>query len=123
MVLPTNSEGLEPIYRKYIDREFVVLGFPSNDFWQELDSNEEIEKFCEGYQISFPLFALGPVRGSDKQEVFRFLTSKNNSRLSGEVLWNFEKFLVNRKGKLVERYRSFQDPDENPLIEILESLL
>ena len=116
-------EGLERIYRKYRDRGFVVLGFPSDDFWQELDSNEEIKEFCGGYQISFPLFAVGPVRGSDKQEVFRFLTSKNNSRLSGEVRWNFEKFLVNREGKLVERYRSGQDPDENPLIERLESLL
>ena len=116
-------EGLERIYRKYRDRGFVVLGFPSDDFWQELDSNEEIKEFCEGYQISFPLFAVGSVRGSDKQEVFRFLTSKDNSRLSGEVRWNFEKFLVNREGKLVERYRSGQDPDENPLIERLESLL
>ena len=69
-------ESLERIYRKYRDRGFVVLGFPSDDFWQELDSNEEIKEFCEGYQISFPLFAVGPVRGSDKQEVFRFLTGK-----------------------------------------------
>ena len=115
--------ALERIYRKYRNKGFVVLGFPSDDFWQELDSNEEIKEFCEGYQISFPLFAVGPLRGSYKLKVFRFLTSKNNSRLSGEVRWNFEKFLVNREGKLVERYSSFQNPDENPLIEILESLL
>ena len=113
--------GLEKTYRKYKDQGFVVLGFPSNDFWQELDSNKDIKEFCEGYQISFPLFAEGPVRGSNKQEVFRFLTEQ--PQLDGEIRWNFEKFLINRKGKLVERYRSGQDPDENPLINRIESLL
>ena len=116
-------EGLERIYRKYRDRGFVVLGFPSDDFWQELDSNEEIKEFCEGYQISFPLFAVGPVRGSDKQEVFRFLTSKNNSRLSGEVRWNFEKFLVSREGKLFKRFRSSLDPNQKEITNAIESLL
>ena len=114
-------EKLESIYRKYQDRGFVVLGFPSDDFWQELDSNQEIKEFCEGYQISFPLFAEGPVRGSDKQEVFRFLTEQPSH--DGEIWWNFEKFLINRDGKLVDRYRSGQDPDEDPLLAQIESLL
>ena len=114
-------EKLESIYRKYQDRGFVVLGFPSDDFWQELDSNQEIKEFCEGYQISFPLFAEGPVRGSDKQAVFRFLTEQPSH--DGEIWWNFEKFLINRDGQLVDRYRSGQDPDEDPLLAQIESLL
>ena len=106
---------------KEADFLFLMLGFPSDDFWQELDSNQEIKEFCKGYQISFPLFAEGPVRGSDKQEVFRFLTEQPSH--DGEIWWNFEKFLINRDGKLVDRYRSGQDPDEDPLLAQIESLL
>ena len=114
-------EGLEKVYRQFKDRGFVVLGFPSDDFWQEYNSNEEIKEFCEGYQISFPLFAEGPVRGSDKHEVFRFLTEQ--SGMDGEIRWNFEKFLLDRVGNLVRRYRSGQDPDEDPLLTEIETLL
>ena len=114
-------EGLEKVYRQFKDRGFVVLGFPSDDFWQEYNSNEEIKEFCEGYQISFPLFAEGSVRGSDKHEVFRFLTEQ--SGMDGEIRWNFEKFLLDRDGNLVRRYRSWQDPDEDPLLTQIETLL
>ena len=114
-------EGLEKVYRQFKDRGFVVLGFPSDDFWQEYKSNEEIKEFCEGYQISFPLFAEGPVKGSDKQEVFRFLTER--SGMDGEIRWNFEKFLLDRDGNLVRRYRSGQDPDEDPLLTHIKTLL
>ena len=114
-------EGLEKVYRQFKARGFVVLGFPSDDFWQEYNSNEEIKEFCEGYQISFPLFAEGPVRGSDKHEVFRFLTEQ--SGMDGEIRWNFEKFLIDRDGNLVRRYRSGQDPDEDPLLTQIETLL
>ena len=114
-------ENLEKVYRQFKDRGFVVLGFPSDDFWQEYNSNEEIKEFCEGYQISFPLFAEGPVRGSDKHEIFRFLTEQ--SGMDGEIRWNFEKFLIDRDGNLVRRYRSGQDPDEDPLLSQIETLL
>ena len=99
----------------------MVLGFPSDDFWQEYNSNEKIKEFCEGFQISFPLFAEGPVRGPEKQEVFRFLTEQ--SGMDGEIRWNFEKFLIDRDGNLVRRYRSGQNPDEDPILSQIETLL
>ena len=67
-------EGLEKVYRQFKDRGFVVLGFPSDDFWQEYNSNEEIKEFCEGYQISF-LFAEGPVRVPTNMRSFVSLLS------------------------------------------------
>ena len=67
-------KSLEQIYNQYKERGFVVLAFPSNDFQQELSTNEEIKDFCEVYEISFPIFAKGKVKGFDKQEVFKYLT-------------------------------------------------
>ena len=112
---------LQTLWDKYKSKDFIVLGIPSNSFNQEKNSNSEIKEFCEGYQISFPLFAEGPVRGSDKHEVFRFLTEQ--SGMDGEIRWNFEKFLLDRDGNLVRRYRSGQDPDEDPLLSQIETLL
>ena len=120
--LTPQYKGLQELYLKYSNKDFEILAFPCNQFGaQEPGSNEEIKEFCEGYQISFPLFAEGPVRGSDKQEVFRFLTEQ--SGMDGEIRWNFEKFLLDRDGNLVRRYRSGQDPDEDPLLTQIETLL
>jgi len=97
--------------------------FPSNDFRQELSSNEEIKDFCEGYQISFPIFAEGTVKGFGKQDVFKYLTEDSNGRSKGEIRWNFEKFLVNREGKLFKRFRSSLDPNQKQITQAIESLL
>ena len=91
-------EAMEEIFQKYRNQGFVVLGFPSNDFYQELSSNEEIKEFCEGYRISFPLFASSSVAGSNKQPVYEFLSNSSAyPTMRGEVRWKFEKFLVDRK--------------------------
>jgi glutathione peroxidase len=117
-------KALESVYRKYRDQGFVVLGFPSNDFRQELASNEEIKEFCEGYRISFPLFASGSVRGPQKQPVFDYLVNSGSyPALRGEVRWNFEKFLVNRAGEVVSRYRSTMPPDHPQVTSEIEKLL
>lgn len=117
-------EALESVYRKYKEQGFVVLGFPSNDFHQELSSNEEIKDFCEGYRISFPLFASASVTGPQIQPVYDFLTnSADYSSLRGEVRWNFEKFLVNREGQVVARYRSAVPPDHPQVLGDIEKLL
>ena len=91
-------KSLEQVFNKYSEQGFVVLAFPSNDFRQEFSNNQEIKDFCEGYQISFPIFAEGTVKGFGKQDVFKYLTEDSNGRSKGEVRWNFEKFLVNREG-------------------------
>ena len=116
-------KSLEKIYNKYKERDFVVLAFPSNDFRQELSTNEEIKDFCEVYELSFPIFAKGKVKGFEKQEVFKYLTEGSNGISMGEIRWNFEKFLVSRDGKLVKRFRSSVDPNQDELTMAIESLL
>ena len=117
-------KALEEVFQKYHNRGFVVLGFPSNDFYQELSSNEEIKKFCEGYRISFPLFASSSVTGSNKQPVFEFLTNSSAYQaMRGEVRWNFEKFLVDRKGQVIARYTSAVSPNHPQLLDDIEKLL
>ena len=116
-------KSLEKLYKKYKDRDFVVLAFPSNDFRQELSSDEEIKDFCEAYELSFPIFAKGKVIGLKKQELFKYLTKDLDGINMGEIRWNFEKFLVSREGRLVKRFRSSVDPNQDEIIKVIESLL
>ena len=116
-------KSLEQLFNKYKEKGFVVLAFPSNDFRQELSSNEEIKDFCEAYQLSFPIFAEGKVKGFGKQAVFKYLTEDIAGKSKGEIRWNFEKFLVNREGKLFKRFRSSLDPNQQQITLAIESLL
>ena len=116
-------KSLEKLYKKYKDHDFIVLAFPSNDFRQELSTDEEIKDFCEAYELSFPIFAKGKVKGFEKQEVFKYLTEDSNGKSRGEIRWNFEKFLVSREGKLVKRFRSSVDPNQDEISKAIESLL
>ena len=116
-------KSLEKLYKKYKEHDFIVLAFPSNDFRQELSTDEEIKDFCEAYELSFPIFAKGKVKGFEKQEVFKYLTEDSNGKSRGEIRWNFEKFLVSREGKLVKRFRSSVDPNQDEISKAIESLL
>ena len=116
-------KSLEKLYKKYKQHDFIVLAFPSNDFRQELSTDEEIKDFCEAYELSFPIFAKGKVKGFEKQEVFKYLTEDSNGKSRGEIRWNFEKFLVSREGKLVKRFRSNVDPNQDEITSAIESLL
>ena len=116
-------KSLEQVYNKYKEKGFVVLAFPSNDFRQELSSNEKIKDFCEGYQLSFPIFAEGKVKGFGKRDLFKYLTEDIAGKSKGEIRWNFEKFLVNREGKLFKRFRSSLDPNQQQITLAIESLL
>ena len=116
-------KSLELVFNKYKENGFVVLAFPSNDFRQELSSNAEIKDFCEAYQLSFPIFAEGKVKGFAKQNVFKYLTEDSGGKSRGEIRWNFEKFLVNRDGTLFKRFRSSIDPNQKQITQAIESLL
>jgi len=116
-------KSLEEIYNRYKDKGFVVLAFPSNDFRQELSSNEEIKEFCNVMQVSFPIFAEGKVKGIRKQNIFKVLTEDVLGKSKGEIRCNFEKFLVDREGNLFKRFRSSVDPREKQMIDAIESLL
>ena len=106
-------ETLEALFQKYREQGLVILGFPCNQFGgQEPGSSEEIISFCKmNYGVTFPIFEKGLVKGQGKQPIFKFLTETANPALTGEILWNFEKFLINRTGHLVDRFRSVIKPD------------
>lgn len=118
-------EALEKMYLKYKDKGFVILGFPSNDFLgQEPGSNTEIKKFCSlNYNVTFPLFEKNKVKGLEKQDVYKFLTEETNSSVNGEVSWNFAKFVINKKGEVVDRFAPITKPDSEKVIQLIEKLL
>lgn len=118
-------KDLEALHEKYSQQKFSVLGFPSNDFMgQEPGTNEEVKNFCTSkFGVSFPLFSKGEVTGANKQSVYKFLTEQSGDEFSGEIKWNFEKFLIDRQGNVRARYGSFTNPSGNKLVNKLEELL
>jgi glutathione peroxidase len=96
-------EDLEKLYEKYKDQNFVIVGFPSNDFMsQEPGSNEEIKEFCKkNYGVSFPMMSKIEVKGKEMHPLYQFLTEKKKNGYSdNSVKWNFQKYLINEEGKL-----------------------
>ena len=115
--------NLESMYKKYHDKGFEVLAFPSNDFGkQEPGSNADIKKFCVvEYGISFPIFSKIVVKGEGQHPLYGYLTKQPG--MEGEIGWNGVKFLVNRQGKVVARFDSWTKPDSGAVIKVLEKLL
>lgn len=108
-------EGLQKIYKKYQKQGFVVLGFPANDFGkQEPGTNEQIRAFCTSrYEVSFPMFAKITVKGKSKHPLYAFLTDKKtNPKFHGEITWNFNKFLVDKNGKVTARFGPRSKPQD-----------
>jgi glutathione peroxidase len=119
-------EGLQAIYTKYQSQGFMVLGFPANNFGgQEPGTETEIKEFCESkYKVTFPMFAKISVKGEDQHPLYNFLTSKEtNPQFAGEISWNFNKFLVNRKGEIVARFSSKDKPDGEAVTQAIEKYL
>lgn len=116
--------GLQKIYDKYKDQGFKVLGFPCNDFGnQEPGSNEEIQEFCSvNFNVTFPMFDKVKVLGDDKTPLFEELT---NNEVTGksDIKWNFEKFLIDKEGNIVKRFRNKTEPEDEELISLIEKEL
>lgn len=117
-------DGLEKLYRSRKHEGLVVVGFPCNQFLgQEPCSNAEIKTFCrERYGVSFPMFAKLDVKGSDQHPLFKALTGEK-SPLLGKVSWNFNKFLIDREGRLVARFGSSTTPSSEKLMAAVEAAL
>ena len=115
-------ENLEKVYQKYKAKGLKIIGFPANNFGsQEPGSNEEIAKFCKlKYDVSFDMMSKISVKGSDKHPLYKYLTETTSKK--GEVGWNFEKFLIDKNGKIVDRFESSVEPDNEKLTKQLESL-
>ncbi len=138
-------DGLEALYQKYASKDFVIIGFPCDQFGhQEPGSNEEIEEFCRlNYGVTFPLMAKSDVNGENANEVFKWLYSQKpfagfgdsdtgkfmDGMLSRDdpdyaskpdIKWNFTKFLIDRKGRVVARFEPVVSPEQlEPEIEAL----
>ncbi|NCW78973.1 MAG: glutathione peroxidase [Oxalobacteraceae bacterium] len=113
-------EGLEKLYASYKDKGLVVLGFPSNDFSQEPGNNKEIADFCYNtYGVKFPMFAKTSVKGKEANALFAALIKAGAKAPS----WNFNKYLIDREGKLVANYGSTTRPDEKTFVSALEKAL
>lgn len=119
-------EGLQAIYTKYHDQGLVVLGFPANNFGsQEPGTNQEIKQFCQAkYKVSFPMFSKISVKGSDIHPLYKFLTSKDSDpSFSGDISWNFNKFLIDRNGNIVARFESSDKPEGEKVTQAIEKAL
>ena len=118
--------SLESTYEKYKDKKFLILGFPANNFGaQEPGTDAEIKEFCERrYKVTFPMFAKISVKGDDTDPLYAYLTDKTiNPDYGGEITWNFNKFLIDRKGKIVARFSSKQTPDSPEVTAAIEAAL
>ncbi len=106
--------GLQEIYEKYKDKDFVVLGFPCNQFLrQDPGTNEEILDFCQiNYGVTFLMFGKIEVRGKNRHELYDYLIAKSPDLTNKAIKWNFEKFLIDRSGDVVHRYVSRVSPKE-----------
>lgn len=116
-------KDLEEVYRKYNKQGFVVLGFPANNFGsQEPGTDQEIKEFCStNYGVTFDMFSKISVKGADKHPLYKYLTTE--SPVPGEVKWNFQKYLVDRKGTVVEMIPTRTKPTDAGVVSKIEALL
>lgn len=117
--LTPQYEGLQGLYETYGGDNFTIIGFPANNFMnQEPGSNEEIMEFCtENYGVTFPMMAKISVKGDDMHELYRWLTSKSeNGVMDSEVGWNFQKYLIDENGKLVEMFTPRTKPGDAKIV-------
>lgn len=117
--LTPQYEQLEALYEQYKDSNFVIVGFPANNFaGQEPGTNEEIAAFCQkNYGVTFPMMSKISVKGDDMHEVYQFLTQKaKNGVEDSEVLWNFQKYLLDENGHLVKVVHPKTLPNDQEII-------
>lgn len=106
-------KGLQDLYAKYKDRGFELLAFPCDQFGhQEPGDDDEIKSFCElNYRVEFPLFSKIEVNGEDAHPLYKFLKNEKGGLLGDSIKWNFTKFLVDKQGKVIERYAPVTPPE------------
>jgi glutathione peroxidase len=116
--------GLEEIYKEYSPKGFEILAFPCNDFGgQEPGTNEQIQNFCSSkFGVTFKLFDKIKVLGNDKSPLYERLIN-NSITETGDVKWNFEKFLISKDGKIVNRFRTKVEPTSDEVISAIEKEL
>ncbi len=112
-------EDLQKLYQKYKSKNFVIIGFPANNFMnQEPGSNNEIKQFCsENYGVTFPMMSKISVKGDDIHPLYQWLTDKEeNGVMDSKVKWNFQKYMIDEKGNLVDVAYSRTNPLDDQII-------
>lgn len=106
-------EDLEELYKKYADRDFVVLGFPSNQFKQEVGTADQASQACRlTYGVTFPMHEIVKVNGDQAHPLFQLVTEETKGLLGKSVKWNFTKFLVDKEGHVVKRFGPTDKPSK-----------
>ncbi|WP_438873393.1 glutathione peroxidase [Staphylococcus saprophyticus] len=107
-------EGLQALYDKYKDQDFIILGFPCNQFGgQEPGTGEEATQNCKiNYGVSFPMHEKIDVKGEQQHPLFKFLTEAQNGFFNEKIKWNFTKFLVDKNGDVVQRFSPQKTPSQ-----------
>jgi glutathione peroxidase len=121
--LTPQYEGLEALYKKYGGDKFVIVGFPANNFLsQEPGTNDEIAAFCErNYGVSFPMMAKISVKGDDMAPIYHWLTEKaQNGTTDSSVAWNFQKYMIDENGRLVDYASPKTKPDDPKIVSWIE---
>ena len=121
--LTPQYEELQALYEKYKEKDFIIIGFPANNFKkQEPGTNEEIKSFCSlEYGVTFPMMAKISVKGDDIDPVYNWLTTKElNQKSDSSVKWNFQKYLISREGKLEFVINPWVKPDNNKIVKWIE---
>ena len=115
--------GLEKLYQSYKEKGLVVIAFPANNFGnQEPGSNEEILNFCQtNFGVTFPIMSKISVKGEDKHPLYTYLTE--HSSFSGEIKWNFSKFIIDQNGQVIKRFAPQTKPNSKKIINKIEGLL
>nr|WP_315853326.1 glutathione peroxidase [Limnoglobus roseus] len=119
-------KGLEAVYQRYEKEGLMVIGVPANEFGgQEPGTDAEIKEFCTAkYNVTFPMLSKVVVKGDGITPLYKYLTSKEtDGKYAGDIKWNFEKFLVNRKGEVVGRYDSKVKPESDELTKAITTEL
>ena len=122
--LTPQYKELEELYEKYKEKNFIIIGFPANNFMrQEPGDNKQIAQFCSAtYGITFPMMAKISVKGKDMHPLYKFLTNKElNGKISSSVKWNFQKYLIDENGILVKVISPQTSPLDKEIIEWVEN--
>lgn len=122
--LTPQYEQLEELYKEYKDEGFTIIGFPANNFGaQEPGSNDQIAKFCKlNYGVSFPMMSKISVKGDDTHELYQFLTSKEKNGVEdNQVMWNFQKYLIDENGRLVKSIDPRTLPTDDEIVNWIKS--
>ena len=114
--------GLQKIYDRYKDDGLVVLGVPSDDFNQELSSDDDVKKFCEiRYGVNFPLTSIQKIKGESAHPLYKWISG--NTSVIGQPRWNFHKYLISKEGKILNWFSSMTSPTSEGLLNQVEQAL